>query len=102
MTRGTLNNVGKAPAGIQPGEPGEDSHTYSRLMAKKPAAPIVGNTATKQGPHENGKSNAAGKQRTDGGKPNGSLKAKPKPAGGTTRTESPMGHAAKKLYPSAK
>lgn len=97
----TFNNVGKAPAGIQQGEPGEDSHTYGRLMAKKPAAPIVGNTAVKQGPHANAKANDGGKQRSDGGEPNGSLKAEPKPAGGTSRTESPMS-TAKKLYPSAK
>jgi hypothetical protein len=97
----TFNNGGKAPSGIQQGEPGEDSHTYRKLMAKKPAAPIVGRQEVTQGPHANGKSSDAGKHRTDGGKPNGSLKAKPKPAGGTSRTESPMS-TAKKLYPSAK
>ncbi|MFM0382838.1 hypothetical protein [Paraburkholderia dipogonis] len=101
----TLNNVRKAPQGIQTNDTGEDSGTMRKLMAKKPAAPIVGNTAVKQGPHSNGKSNDAGKQRTDGGKPNGKIDGKPKTPAATTRTEapmSPMGRAAKKLYPSAK
>lgn len=104
----TLSNIGKAgtTAGSHgSGERAEDSGTYKKLLSKKPAAPIVGNTAVKQGPHANSKSNAAGKEKTAGIKANGSMQHVHGKNGGTARTEapmSPMGRAAKKLYPSAK
>ncbi|MFM0558934.1 hypothetical protein [Paraburkholderia sediminicola] len=56
---------------------------------------------TQNGLNRGTKSNDAGKQRADGGKPNGSLQAKAN-GGSTTSTEAPMGRMAKKLYPSAK
>lgn len=61
-------------------------------------------TETQHGLNTGTKSNDAGKQRTDGGKPNGSIRGRAATPAVSTGTESPMTMEARarKLYPSAK
>ncbi|WP_156437263.1 hypothetical protein [Burkholderia sp. RF2-non_BP3] len=71
---------------------------------KQPAAPIVGNTSTKQGPHANAKASAVPGKRSANIGPNGKLAGRSESPAVTTRTEAPMKGVspAKKLYPSSR